>query len=268
MVKNLKDLVRGSPFFRAIFFFVTDLKFLAKRTLQSIMRLDIFIAVITWIRFFFYAKILRKVSTYDHISDGVAKETIQHNFKGLKLHSLRAFSGARPALLFSIVSKIESIQPEKEKVLIIGPRAESEFFIARTNGFRKHNLVGLDLISYSPYVKIGNMHDMPFDDHTFDIIVVGWVLAYSNNLKRACSEIRRVARTNAIIATGTQYLPESVEEVKRRLGYVPGAEKRIKSNEELLSYFGSSVDHVFYDHDVTKSHPDLKSDLVLVFRLN
>jgi len=250
-----------------LYFLLKDIIFLLGSTWNSFKRLHIWVAIICWFRYVFYAKILRRLKFHSLEGDLVGKNTIPHNYKGLSLLSINAFSGSRPFQLFSILNTIQSIDKKNAKVLIIGPRAESEFFIGKSFGFKIKNMTGLDLISYSPWVKLGDMHNTPFEDNSFDVIVLGWVLAYSNNPPHACKEILRIARNNAVIITGVQYMKQSVEEVSEMLGYTPGADVRISSNDAINEWFQPNIDHVFYNHDVTKIIPDEKSELIYCFNI-
>jgi ubiquinone/menaquinone biosynthesis C-methylase UbiE len=54
-------------------------------------------------------------------------------------------------------------------------------------------MAAVDLISYSPWITPGDMHKLPFDDNTFDIIVLGWVLGYSSTPGQVANEVLRVA---------------------------------------------------------------------------
>ena len=76
-------------------------------------------------------------------------------------------------------------------------------------GFLPENIRGLDLISYSDFVDLGDMHAMPYDDNSFDVIIIGWVLGYSNDVAKVAQEILRVTRPNGVIAIGNQLTPMS-----------------------------------------------------------
>ena len=78
---------------------------------------------------------------------------------------------------------------------------------------------------------------MSYQDDEFDLILCGWVIAYSNDKAKAASEIIRVGKKGAIIALGATYSPLSNEEVISRRGYLVGSEERIKNAETLLSLF-------------------------------
>ena len=197
----------------------------------------------------------------------VAENTIAHNYKGLQLNALRAFAGERPNLLLRLISAIESVTPKDDSILFVGPRAESELWLARSYGFKKKNVRGLDLISYTRQVDLGDMHAMPYEDDHWDVLVMGWVLAYSESPKDACEEIVRVAKNGSVVAIGVQYHPLSPEEIGKSLGYVPGASKRLESVHEVLALFGKHVGQVYFQHDISESRRDQAGSIIAVFEI-
>ena len=88
-------------------------------------------------------------------------------------------------------------------VLSIGPRTEMELLSLVAQGFDPDKIRGLDLISYSPWIDLGNMHYMPYKDNAFDVVISGWVLGYSDNPELACQEMLRVSKDEGIIAIGS-----------------------------------------------------------------
>jgi SAM-dependent methyltransferase len=91
------------------------------------------------------------------------------------------------------------------KFLCIGPRNEAELYSIVSHGVDPSNLYAIDLIGSEPFVVSGDMHNLPFECGTFDFIFVGWVLAYSNNIPKAISEIVRVAKDGAVVVLGADF---------------------------------------------------------------
>src|SRR6266700_470616 len=81
---------------------------------------------------------------------------IQHNVAGAK----SAAGLDRPSLMVNVLCSIERIWKNfgTLDVLSIGPRSEIEIFSLLAAGFKGERIRALDLISYSPYVDVGNMH--------------------------------------------------------------------------------------------------------------
>lgn len=253
-----------------VYFLLKGLQYILSETYFDVLRSRAFVSFKTWTRYIWFVKILRRIKTYDTNTQQdnlVSSNTVDHNLKSLSISSVKSFTGYRPDLLLRPLSVIESIDKETAKLLFIGPRAESELFLARGYGFKKKNIRGVDLISYSPKVDLGDMHKLPYENESWNVVLLGWVIAYSDNPEMACNEITRVTKNNGIVAVGVQYHPLSVEEIKAKLGYVPGANKRIESTNEILNYFGKSVNHVYFRHDITPEMAKQTGEILVVFSI-
>lgn len=79
-----------------------------------------------------------------------------------------------------------------EPVLCLGPRNGIELGRLREAGMK--DVVGLDLISSSQEIWVGDMHDMPFDDHRFGMVWASHVLEHALHPQTVFSEIRRVLK--------------------------------------------------------------------------
>jgi hypothetical protein len=257
-------------FLKFWYHFLKNLLIILKQSYYDLGRVQLIVTFRTWFRYLFLAVIFRKTKRFD-LGTGetvkVAKNTIDHNLKGLQLAQLRGFSGFRPDKLLRTISVIERIDIPTAKILFIGPRAESELFLARSYGFKKRNARGLDLISYSNKVDLGDMHNMPYEANSWDVVVMGWVIAYSNDPRAAAKEVVRVAKNGAVISVGVQYHPLSVNEVTQMLGYTPGADKRIESTKAILGFFEGFVDHVYFEHIVAKENAAETGELLVTFSI-
>ncbi len=265
---RLKHRLRGAAHWLLTLW--RNLAYLFRASWLARFRMPLWVAAISWIRFVWYAKVLRRARFYDLASAQtafIAEHTVSHNYKGLQLNAIRAFSGERPDLLLRLLSTIDRLSPDNDRILFVGPRAESELLIARSYGFRKQNIRGLDLISYSPQVDLGDMHRMPYGNNSWNAFVLGWVLAYSENPAAACKEIIRTARPGALVAIGVQYHPLSPEEIGKRLGYIPGAKIRLESTKQILSLFGDHVGPVYVSHDIDDHRRNQPGDILLVFSI-
>ncbi len=171
------------------------------------------------------------------------ENTVIHN---LETMDRGADDGARTELLLGPLLAIDDVRKHSStlKVLTIGPRSESEIFSIWAAGFNPDNVRGVDLISYTPLIDEGDMHELPFDDGEFDVIIAGWVLAYSNNNKLAASEIMRVAADKAYIAVGCAYSPPERNEAK-----ITGTNinpTRFSTVEDITVLFESRLDRVMF----------------------
>ena len=179
-------------------------------------------------------------------SEKSVDETIQHN-----LRSLKDFSNCRIELLIRPLSVIETSRRARS-VLLIGPRNENDLLIASTYLDLPLDCVrGLDLISYSKQIDLGDMHEMPYEDNSFDIVICGWTLSYSNQPKVLADEMVRVCRTGGTVAVGVEYSTLDEAGYKKLLGYSLAIEdvERINSVGQINELFKENIDQQFFQHD-------------------
>lgn len=213
------------------------------------------------IRYMWFVFCLRKFKTIEGNKDAVASNTVSHNLKSMRdLSSRRSFLLARP------LSAIEVLD-ENSRILCIGPRTEAELLILVSLGYKKDNIRGFDLISYSNWVDIGDMHELPYKENEWDCALLGWVLAYSLKPEVAAKEVVRVCKPGAIIAVGVEYNPLSNEEITSKIGYKPGNSKRIESVQEILDFFGDAVDHVYFHHDIVETRKSELGSIIAIFSI-
>ena len=212
-----------------------------------------------------YVWLRRSLRVLDPLPPGVARNTVMHNLKGVRdLAAPRSHRIIRPLVAIDRVRD----QQKKKRVLTIGPRVEGELLNLIGYGFSPRNIRGLDLITYSPFVDLGDMHAMPYGDSSFDVVILGWVLAYSDDKKAAAREVIRVARPGAVIAVGASWNPRSNEKLEQDLGYLPGSEDRLRTSADLLAPFAGHVGHVYFALDPEPVTAGKVSGIVAVFRLD
>lgn len=185
--------------------------------------------------------------------------TAEYNLKGLKVDS----GLDRGSLLFYPLACQNELQnfSSVSRVLCLGPRNEAELLCAIGLGVQESNLRGLDLLSYSDLVDQGDIHKMPFPDNAFDIIIAGWVLAYSDNIEKAISEIYRVARPGGIVSVGWDHsIPSQIKENERnflteRGELDPNEGIAIQQTKDIIELFEKqgTVLEVFYEQ--SSSYP-------------
>jgi SAM-dependent methyltransferase len=239
-------------------------KGLLRHTLDQVLLIDLLRYAVVWVRYFWFAKVLGRLKTLG--ADGtthtaVADNTISHNLKGLVDLAVN-----RSHLLVRPLSVIEALSVDA-RILSVGPRTEGELMNLIAHGFSWHQLSGLDLISYSPKIQLGDMHSTPYADNSYDGVLLGWVLAYSDEPSSAAQEIIRITRPGGVIAIGVEYSPQSQEQVIAEVGYLPGAKERIESCDQIMAFFGSAVDHVYYQHVVAPNGLASVGALCVIFSI-
>lgn len=227
--------------------------------IHQLLSVDIIRFFIAYFRYVYFVKLRKRLRTYDNKSDHISKNTITHNLRGMKdLAVVRSLSLIKP------LSTIESL-PKEAKVLTIGPRTEGEILSLVAYGFQLKNLRGLDLISYSPWIDLGDMHNMPYPDNSFDAIVMGWVIAYSENPDLAAKEAVRVVKPGGIIAVGVEYGGEEGKQQVKKLNYTPGAGRVTKHTDDILKHFKGNVDNIYFSHNIIPERETLKGSVIAIF---
>jgi len=212
-------------------------------------------------RFLYYVKLRKQLRTFDANNNGITENTISHNVKGMS-----DLLVARSNLLVRPLSVIQTLNAES-RILSIGPRTEGEIFNLMAHGFSADRIRGLDLISYSPFIDVGNMHDMPYADSSWDAVIMGWVISYSSEQRRAAMEVVRVTRPGGIVAVGLEWYPPKVrQQILDKLGYALGHTEEPHSTDEILALFGDHVDRVYVRHDPAENL-DRVGELFVIFSI-
>ena len=224
---------------------------------HQLLQIDFIRYVLVRLRFIYFVKIKRRLKTLDQVSKGVASNTIMHNMKGLS-----DYAAVRPLALIKPLSVIETLTKDAT-ILSIGPRTEGELFSLVGYGFYAKNIRGLDLITYSPWVDIGDMHKMPYGDSSYDVIMAGWVIAYSHTPEIAAQEMIRVVKNGGIIAIGVQHTGHQKKE--EILPYISGAGRETSRVDEITDYFGDNIDHIYFHHEIVADRMSVKGSVLAIF---
>ena len=238
---------------------------------------------ITFIRLFFYVKILKSVKSLSSNSKNISPLSIESNLRVLiPNNNLPSYSklsyflgigtnvaGYKSNMLLAVIDSIYSatfINKNSIDLLIIGPRTEGEIFLCQSFGYLKDKIDAIDLFSYSPLIRLGDMHDIPAKDSSYNLVLCGWVLAYSDNKKLAISEIIRVCKDQAYICIGASYLAKSSHEQFLERGYIIGSSDKFYNSDDILTFFdGYNYDIVYNVNSVkTLKH----SQILLIIKIN
>ena len=200
--------------------------------------------VVGKLRFYYYARFRSRIKTLE--SKDAIDHTIKHNLK-----SIGVFGLTRMDMLIKPISVMENVTKDA-RILVIGPRNEEDILNLIGNGFKASNIIGLDLISYSPFIEVGDMHRTRFSDSYFDVITCGWTLSYSNEPQKFADEALRIVKNNGIIAIGVEYsLLTDEQSINLHGGYDlrPNNFERINSSDQILNLFSGHIKHVYFNHD-------------------
>lgn len=145
--------------------------------------------------------------------------------------------------------------PERPRILVIGPRNEAEVLLMSLYGFPFESVEAIDIFSYSPLIKLQDMHELQYADGTFDVVYSAWTLPYAYDMAKVVREIRRVLKPRGIVAAGYS-LDKDVSSLDGHP--LPGSVK------ELQGLFAPDVDWVFWQEALPLEH---SQEITTVFRV-
>jgi SAM-dependent methyltransferase len=192
-------------------------------------------------------------------SDATARDAVNAIQKEFSL-----LSGGKHELEFDDLARPETGDPwsplmidlrergvvsEDEPVLTIGPRWVGEIHYFRDRLGLK-GTIGLDLFSRdSDLIKVGDMHEMPFEDNTFGLVYQRNTFDKSYDIRRALAECVRVLRDGGVLITDDCYAyTAGVSEMSRT---------NIKHNRQLIRALEPHVAEVLHDDE-----PDSNEDWI------
>ena len=247
--------------------------------ITDIYKIDILRTSIVLIRFFYFFYLKRSIKyhidpdkkTDDHIT--INKNSKKHTVISHNMHfsenlknfrgTFRKFDGSKTVSIVYPFKSIDFINYEENKVLSVGPRNEGELFLIRSLGFKWKNIHSIDLISYSKLTKLGDIHKSEYADSSFDIIVCGWVLSYSNNFEKTLDELLRITKNKGLISIGFSYIPREIDEVRE----FESKSIILDSTEQILKKYQNNIEHVYFNFDARKSDPKQKRHSILIVRI-
>jgi SAM-dependent methyltransferase len=104
-------------------------------------------------------------------------------------------------------STIATILPEKAKILVIGGSIKGHGVDILYNK-ESYEIIASD-VSFGPYSKlICDCHDIPFENDTFDCVIVQAVLEHVLEPHRCVDEIYRVLKSTGIVYSGTPFMQQ------------------------------------------------------------
>jgi len=215
-------------------------------------------------------KNLSNITVYETGKTGLEHNLVYRNLpKKFDLTQIKKkllqFSGKKAELLVYPLKAIDFINFDKFKVLSIGPRVESELMTIRSMGFKWKNIKAIDLHTYSNLVELGDMHDMKYEDNSFDVVISGWTLRYSTNVKLALSETLRVSKPGGIISIGFTYNKEHTTDPKRKTNKTE--ENEIYTTDQIKEIYKENIRNVYFEFDAYKDNPNVPRQSVIIMRV-
>ena len=115
------------------------------------------------------------------------------------------------------------------------------------------NIYGIDLLSYSKLITLGDIHNSKYEDDFFNIILCGWVLAYSSKPEKILDELFRIIKNKGIISIG--------------FSYHPNQNNLIYSTDQILKKYEKNISQVYFNFDAYKSDPKKKRHSILIIKI-
>ena len=145
----------------------------------------------------------------------------------------------------------------KLKILAVGPRTEGEIYNLYTKGFSWKNIYSIDLFSYSKKIDIGDVHDLPYPENFFDIILSSYNLTYSNNKELFIKNLVKSCKNGGIIAISVGNHKKTSDQ-----------KKFYENFDEFLSLFTNYIERIYFrtfSEDFDESFQ--KEEYYLIFKL-
>ncbi len=216
-----------------------------------------------YLRAIYFCKIKKNLTDFNNISDSTWKYTLDSNKRAVYDNNInlpkhpnrktifqigKSLGGSKSNLLLEAVKQKYSRSEFKNlKLLSIGPRSEGEIFNLFANGFELRNITSIDLFSYSPLIQLGDMHNLNFDYDEFDIVLMGWCLAYSNDKEKVLSEVKKVLKPDGIMVIGHTVLSSPDNEILKKRGYLVASPiEKINSLNDLDNFCNIVGFKMFY----------------------
>lgn len=197
------------------------------------------------------------IEIYQSLDSGVGGKTVEWN----KSQLMAGATLTRPLVLINGLMSIDYVYARSQSldVLCVGPRMEAELFYFQSYGFDMNRVRGLDLMTYSEFIDLGDMHAMPYDDNSFDIVMLGWVLGYSSNPQKVADEVMRVCRPGGYVAISCTR-PVTEEDGAGETYYY--------KVDDILQFFDQNEIHnVHLRHEPCRKVPDSPSYVMTIFEL-
>ena len=183
----------------------------------------------------------------------VAEKVLPYN-----LGNINIINRGRTERVIAILRSIRGLKLGSLNTLVVGPRNEAELLLLSSYGFDSAKLTAIDLFSYSPAVRLMDMHELQFSENFFDAVYSAFVITYSDDIPKAIAETIRVAKDGALIVFVFEHLALGAGNRfgKNNLGNGP---------EDLLEMFRANAGHVYWKEDFESEGRYTSS---VVFRLS
>ena len=187
---------------------------------------------------YFYFRQTRPISTLE--TPNSIEISNEHNLKYISDIRMQFFMKRFDKLIFSMMAN-ERFNTDS-KILIIGPRSESD--ILKLNSYGYKNIQAIDLLSYSPRIKVMDACNLLYDANTFDCIFCGWVLPYIKNPQLIADNMFRVIKNDGMISIGVAYNENKLT-------------NPVNSIDSIKDLFKDKIKSIFFQYDAELKHKSM-----------
>jgi hypothetical protein len=147
---------------------------------------------------------------------------------------------------------LDTLRKEKKlNILTIGPRWISEVKFIRERF--DSDVIGLDLFTHDEnYIVVGDMHNMHFEDNTFDVVYQRNTFNKSYDIRKALSETIRVLKPGGVMISN--------ECIDYTIGVNEIARTNITSNEWYTMCLRKNVDEVLMNVEIPSGNNWIKKE--------
>jgi SAM-dependent methyltransferase len=159
-----------------------------------------------------YQILKRKMKFKENGSSNIGENTISHNLGAFDQSGGYGCGQRMGLLLYPVIAfdSFNTIDKTKRKVLLVGCRTEDDIFWMRAYGYKK--AIGFDLFSYSKNILVGDIHNTEFEDQSFDVVILGWMISYTKDPEAVFKECRRILKVNGLFGIGLEHNPNQIDE--------------------------------------------------------
>lgn len=197
---------------------------------------------------------LRQLVKGEGVESGfVAEQVLPYN-----LGNINIINRGRTERVIALLRSIRGLKLRALNTLVVGPRNEAELMLLTSYGFDASKLTAIDLFSYSPSVRLMDMHQLKFADDQFDALYSAFVITYSDDIPQVVAETIRVAKDGALAIFAFEHLSKGA-------GNRFGKNNLSNGPDDLLELFGDKAGHIYWKEDFEN---DGRFTSSIVFRIN
>jgi SAM-dependent methyltransferase len=221
------------------------------QSVQSLFKMFQFITLLKFrpLRYllirFRYALLKNRMRFHQGGSASIGEQTIKYNLSAFDVGAGFGCGQRMGLLIYPLVAynSFYKIDKGSKKVLMVGCRTEDDIYWMRAYGFSQ--TLGFDLFSYSDRVLVGDIHKTDFEDESFDILILGWMISYTKDPAQVFKECRRILKPGGLFGVGIEHNP-----AQDNNNIQAPRVNTLNSTKDLIGLMNDTMKHkVFFEYD-------------------